>query len=70
MTCRCGTGSLRKLIVNDWINRSWIDAHTVAFDELRKAVLPYTLEHAAELCEWEQNTFRRAHELSASSRVG
>jgi anaerobic selenocysteine-containing dehydrogenase len=42
-------GILRELIVNERIDREWIAAHTVGFDELRSAVMTYTLDHAAEL---------------------
>ena len=41
---------LRELIANDRIDRDWIAAHTVGFDELEKGVAPYTPDHAAELC--------------------
>src|SRR4051794_6203161 len=42
-------GILRELILNERIDREWIAAHTVGFDELRSAVMTYTLDHAAEL---------------------
>jgi anaerobic selenocysteine-containing dehydrogenase len=42
---------LRELIVTDCIDRAWIDAHTVGFEELHDAVMTYSLEHAAELCD-------------------
>jgi anaerobic selenocysteine-containing dehydrogenase len=42
---------LRELIVNEWIAPEWIDEHTVGFAELQKAVMTYTLEHAAKLCD-------------------
>jgi anaerobic selenocysteine-containing dehydrogenase len=42
---------LRELIVAGRIDRDWIEKHTVGFDELRKAVMPYTPDHAAELCD-------------------
>jgi anaerobic selenocysteine-containing dehydrogenase len=40
---------LRELIVTDRIDRGWIGAHAVGFDELEKAVMTYTAEHASEL---------------------
>jgi anaerobic selenocysteine-containing dehydrogenase len=43
-------GILRELIVHGWIDAPWIEAHTVGFDELEKAVTSYTPEHAGELC--------------------
>jgi anaerobic selenocysteine-containing dehydrogenase len=42
-------GILRELILSGRIDRPWIDEHTVGFDELEKAVLSYTPEHASEL---------------------
>jgi anaerobic selenocysteine-containing dehydrogenase len=42
---------LRELIVTERIDKAWIDAHTVGFDELSKAVLTYTPQHASELCD-------------------
>jgi anaerobic selenocysteine-containing dehydrogenase len=42
-------GILRELIVNGWIEQDYVDAHTVGFDELEKAVATYTPQHAAEL---------------------
>jgi anaerobic selenocysteine-containing dehydrogenase len=41
---------LRELIVTERIDRDWIEANTVGFEELEKAVMTYTLEHASELC--------------------
>ena len=43
-------GLLRELMANDRIDRDWVDGHTVGFDELEQAVMPYTPEHASELC--------------------
>src|SRR5436190_12246947 len=53
-------GILRELIVNERIDWDWIDAHTVGFDELSKAVQPYTPQHAAELCGVERTDIEAA----------
>lgn len=39
---------IRELIVNDWIDREFIDAHTDGFDELESHVAAFTLERAEE----------------------
>jgi anaerobic selenocysteine-containing dehydrogenase len=44
-------GILRELIVNERVDREWIDAHAVGFQELRSAVMTYTPSHASELCD-------------------
>jgi ferredoxin-nitrate reductase len=56
-------GILREIIVNGWTDEAWIQAHTVGYDELEKAVMTYTPEHAAELCGVA------AHEIEAAARL-
>jgi anaerobic selenocysteine-containing dehydrogenase len=51
---------LRELIVHGWVDRDWIDAHTVGFDELEKTVMAYTPEHASELCDVPADAIRTA----------
>jgi anaerobic selenocysteine-containing dehydrogenase len=54
---------LRELITQGWIDRDWIAAHTVGFEELASAVEPYTPEHASDLCGVA------AGEIEASERI-
>jgi ferredoxin-nitrate reductase len=54
---------LRELIARDRIDRAWVDAHTLGFDELRAAVEPCTLAHAAEVCGVPRDDLRRAADL-------
>ena len=41
---------LRELLEHDWVDRDFIEAHSVGFDELEKMVAPCTPERAAEVC--------------------
>ena len=41
----------RELIAHGWIDDDWVAEHTTGFDDLKAAVEPYTLEHAAEICQ-------------------
>ncbi|HEY3864538.1 MAG TPA: molybdopterin-dependent oxidoreductase [Solirubrobacteraceae bacterium] len=56
-------GILRELIVNDRIDREWIERHTVGFQELQKAVMTYELEHASDLSGVP------AREIEAAARI-
>jgi anaerobic selenocysteine-containing dehydrogenase len=56
-------GILRELIAGDRIDQEWIDRHTVGFEELRKAVMTYTLEHASE------RSGVPASEIQAAARI-
>jgi anaerobic selenocysteine-containing dehydrogenase len=42
---------LHEIIGNGWIDRAYVDAHTVGFDELAEQVQAYTPELAAEICD-------------------
>ncbi len=39
----------REIIANGWHNQAFIDHSTVGFDEYRRSVEPYTLDHASEI---------------------
>lgn len=51
---------LHELIRNDWIDRDYIAAHTVGFDELRRQVAGCTPERAAEICGVPADDLRAA----------
>jgi len=53
----------RELIVNDWIDHAFIDAHTIHFDKLEKVVMSYTPELAAAICDLDPSDIRRAAEI-------
>jgi anaerobic selenocysteine-containing dehydrogenase len=42
---------LRELIINGWVDRAWVDAHTVGFERLEATVMEYPPERAAEICQ-------------------
>jgi anaerobic selenocysteine-containing dehydrogenase len=51
---------LHELIANDWIDREWIDLHTIGFDALAQTVERYPPERAAELCGLDAGAVREA----------
>jgi anaerobic selenocysteine-containing dehydrogenase len=51
---------LHELIANDWIEREWIDLHTIGFDALAQTVERYPPERAAELCGLDAGAVREA----------
>lgn len=40
----------RELLEQGWVDRSWVDAHTLGLDELRRTVAQYAPEEAARIC--------------------
>ena len=53
-------GILHELIAHDWIDRPWIDAHTVGFEELETVVAEYPPERSAEICRVDADDIRKA----------
>src|SRR4051794_6273150 len=53
----------RELFVNGWVDRAWVDAHTLGADEVQQVVEPYTPEHAAQVCDVDADDVRRAAEI-------
>ncbi|WP_100498386.1 molybdopterin oxidoreductase family protein [Geodermatophilus chilensis] len=51
---------LHEIITNGWIDREYIAAHTVGFDELEKQMKAYTPEVAAEVCDVPADRIREA----------
>jgi ferredoxin-nitrate reductase len=41
---------LHELIANGWVDRPWVDEHTIGFPELESLVAEYPPERAAEIC--------------------
>ncbi len=54
---------LRELLVNDWVDHAYVDAHAVGFPELRKMVDDCTIERAAEVCDVPAGDLREAARL-------
>jgi ferredoxin-nitrate reductase len=53
-------GILHELIANGWIDRAWMDVHTVGFDALARTVERYPPERAAEICGVDAGAVREA----------
>jgi ferredoxin-nitrate reductase len=49
-----------ELIVNGWVDRSFVDEHTVGFAALEKTVSNYPAERAAEICGVSADAIREA----------
>jgi ferredoxin-nitrate reductase len=60
-------GLLRELIHRDWIDHDYVDAHTRGFEDLAKAVEPYTPQQVAEICRVEARDIERAAEIFGNS---
>lgn len=56
-------GLIREIIVNEWIDRDYLAAHTIGFDELASVVDSYTPERVASICEVPAEDIRRAAEI-------
>jgi ferredoxin-nitrate reductase len=53
-------GILHELIANDWVDREWVDMHSVGFDALAKTVEGYAPERVAEICGIDAGAVREA----------
>jgi anaerobic selenocysteine-containing dehydrogenase len=53
-------GLLHEIIGNGWIDRAYLDAHVVGFEELEKRVQDYPPEVVAEICDVPAGQLREA----------
>lgn len=60
-------GLIRCLIRNDWIDREYVDAHTLGFERLERTVEPYDPGTVAELCDVPASDVEAAAELIGTS---
>ncbi|MET0190271.1 MAG: molybdopterin oxidoreductase family protein [Pseudonocardia sediminis] len=60
-------GMVRELVAQGWIDRSYVDAHTLGFDDLVATVEPYTPERVAQLCRVPADDLRRAVRIFGTS---
>ncbi|HET7823474.1 MAG TPA: molybdopterin-dependent oxidoreductase [Ornithinibacter sp.] len=60
-------GLLREVIHRGWLDRPYVDAHTVGFEELAKTVEPYTPQRVADICAVEGRDVERAAEVFGTS---
>jgi anaerobic selenocysteine-containing dehydrogenase len=57
-----------ELIANGWVDRSFVDEHTVGFDALERIVSHYPPEVAAEICGVSADAIREAARLIGSGK--
>ncbi|AGL16274.1 molybdopterin oxidoreductase family protein [Actinoplanes sp. N902-109] len=60
-------GLTRELFVNGWVDRSWVQAHTLGVDDLRATVEPYTPDEVARICGIDPDDLRRAARIFGES---
>ncbi len=56
-------GLLREIVANGWIDKPYIDAHAVGFEELEKCIEPYSPEEVAVICDVPAADIREAARL-------
>ncbi|UGT44178.1 nitrate reductase [Nocardia yamanashiensis] len=56
-------GLIHELIEREWIDHDYIDAHTIGFDDLAKAVADWPLSRTAAVCEVDADSLREAARL-------
>ncbi len=61
-------GLLHEIIRNGWIDREYIDAHTVGFAELQMRVADYPPEEAARICRIGADEIRAAARVLGEAR--
>jgi len=61
-------GLCNELITHGWVDRAFIDAHTVKFDKLRATLASYTPERVEAICGVPAADLRRAAEWIGTSR--
>ncbi|MCE7000958.1 nitrate reductase [Saccharothrix sp. S26] len=60
-------GLVREVIANGWVDRDYVDAHTLGYDELAVTVEPCTPEHVAGICRVDPDDLRRAARVFGTS---
>lgn len=56
-------GLLHEIVQNGWVDRDYVDAHTVGYDELVKRVNEFPPERAAAICKVSASDIREAARL-------
>jgi anaerobic selenocysteine-containing dehydrogenase len=56
-------GLLHEIVANGWVDRDYVEAHTVGFDELAKRVAEYPPERVAVVCRIDAADLRAAARL-------
>jgi anaerobic selenocysteine-containing dehydrogenase len=60
-------GLIRELIHRGWVDRDYVAAHTLGFDELAQVVEPYTIPRVAGICDLSPALVEEAAELLGTS---
>jgi ferredoxin-nitrate reductase len=60
-------GLIHELIANDWIDRDYIDRHTLDFDRLERTVAGYEPRRVAEICGIDVGALREAGRILGTS---
>ena len=63
-------GWLRLMITEGWYDRDFVDRWTVGFDDLRKAVDPYTVEKVSEITWLSPEQVRESAKCYATTKPG
>lgn len=58
-----------EVLRHDWVDREWVAAHTLGFDELSRTVGDCTPEWAAQICGVDAADIRRAAEIFGTSEA-
>lgn len=63
-------GLIRLIIANDRVNREFVDLNTQGFDQLARAVSPFTPDYVAERAGIEPEDLQRAARIIGQARAG
>lgn len=61
-------GLLHEIVVNGWVDRAYVDAHTVGYDELDRRVREYPPSRVAGICRVPEEQIRAAAHLLGSAQ--
>jgi anaerobic selenocysteine-containing dehydrogenase len=61
-------GLAQQLIENGWVDREFVDLHTIGFDALEQTVSSYTPDRVAEICGVAADDMRRAAEVIGEAK--
>ena len=61
-------GLLHEIVANGWVDRGYVDAHTVGFEELQKTVADYPPERVAATCGVDADDIRAAARLLGTAQ--
>lgn len=62
-------GLTRELVEHDWVDHTWVAAHTLGVDDLARTVAPYDPETVAEICGVPADDVRRAARIFAEAEA-